>query len=58
MTESSELHKALPMKWLSIRVQKLNIVLMRVVPLMVPILISGEYIISIVRSSAIMRKYF
>jgi len=42
--QQSELQSALPMKCLSAPVQKLNIVLMCVVPLIVPILMSTEHI--------------
>jgi hypothetical protein len=51
VTESSELKCVLPMKHLPAPVEKLNIVLMCVVPLMVPILRSAENIRNCVRSS-------
>jgi len=47
MPESSELQSALPTKCLPVPIQKLNIVLMYVVPLMVPL--SAEHIRNFVR---------
>jgi hypothetical protein len=43
MTESSELQSASPMKWLPVPGEKLNIVLICVVPLMVAILRATEH---------------
>jgi hypothetical protein len=52
MTEqSAELQNATPIKCLSVHGEKLDIVLMCVVPLMVPILRSTEHIRNFVRSS-------
>jgi len=45
------LHSALPVKWLAIPGEKLNIVVVRVVPLVVLILRSAVYIMNFVRSS-------
>jgi hypothetical protein len=42
---------ALPMKWLSVPGEKLNIILMCATPLMVPILRSAEHIRNFVRST-------
>jgi len=50
-TESSQLQSPLPIKFLPIPVQKLNIILMCVMPLMVPILRSTEHVRNFVRSS-------
>jgi hypothetical protein len=50
-TESSELQSALPMKRLPTPGQKLNIVLIGVVPLIVPILRSAEHVRNSVRFS-------
>jgi hypothetical protein len=51
VTESSELQSPLPMKCFPIPGEKLNIVLMCVVPLMVPILRSAKHISNYVRFS-------
>jgi len=51
MTESSELQSVLPMKFLQIPGEKLNIILMFVMPLMVPTLKSTEHIRNFVKSS-------
>jgi len=50
VTELSQLHSALPMKCLPVPGEKINIVLMRVVPLIMPILRSAEHISNFVRS--------
>jgi hypothetical protein len=53
VTEPSELQSALPIKRLPIPVQKLNTVLMCVVPLMVPILTSTGHKTNFVRPSVL-----
>jgi len=51
VTELSELQSVLPVDYLSVSCQKLNIVLMCVMPLMVPILRYIEHIRNFVMSS-------
>jgi len=51
VTKSSKLQSAFPRKCLPVPVQKLNIVLMCVVPLIVSMLRSTEYVRNVVRSS-------
>jgi len=53
LTESSELKGSLPMKCLSVAGEKLNIVLMCVLPLMAPILTSTEHMRSYVKSDVL-----
>jgi hypothetical protein len=52
ITELSELQSSLPMECLPIPVEKINIVLMRVTPLIAPVLTSTNHIRNFVRCSA------